>query len=218
MRVSSSLLSRPLALLLLAEAATTQFAVIRPAQHSEIDIAIGGIGGARALQFADHGANALEALGGAGNLVGRENVEGGHVITEGRDVAFTHLFHRRVLFGGSPEDLVVDVGDVLNEGDPITAPDQVAAQHIPDDVTAGMAQVAEVVDRDPAAIDRNLTWNQRLKRLSAPGEGVGEPQGQGGPAQSEGTVRGQAKALPSADHQRPRTGTSSNTGAGRATW
>jgi len=50
-------------LLLLTEAAATQLAVIRLAEHSEVDIASGGIGGARGFEFADHGADALKALG-----------------------------------------------------------------------------------------------------------------------------------------------------------
>jgi len=42
-----------------------------------------------------------------------------------------------------------------------------------------VAQVAEVIDRDPAAIHRHLAGLQRLKRFAAAGEGVGEPQGHG---------------------------------------
>ena len=51
------------------------------------------------------------------------------------------------------------------------------AQDIPVDVAAGMAQVAEVIDRDAAAIDRGLARFQGLERFGEAGEAVGEAQG-----------------------------------------
>ena len=96
---------------------------------------------------------------------------------EGVDVEFAHLAHRAVLFRSSFEDLVVDVGKVLHEGHLEAPPDQEAPQHIPVDVTAGMAQVAEVVDRHPTAVNADLARRWRSKWLSAAGEGVGKPQG-----------------------------------------
>ena len=96
---------------------------------------------------------------------------------ESIDVALAHLGHRAVLFRSPFEDLVVDVGEVLNEGHLEAPPDQEAPQHIPVDVAAGMAQVAEVVDRHPTAVNADLARRQRGERLNAAGEGVSEPQG-----------------------------------------
>ena len=166
-------------LLLLREIPAREFAVAGVLHHGEIDVAIGAIGRPLGLQFANQGADPIEALGGPGHAVGRQDVEGGHVGHEGVDVALAHNLHRTAFLGSPFENLVVDVGVVLHERHLVAAPDQVAAQHVPGDITAGVAQVAEVINRDPAAIHRHLAGLQRLKRFAAAGEGVGEPQGHG---------------------------------------
>ena len=74
------------------------------------------------------------------------------------------------------EDLVVDVGVVLDVCDVVPAPDQVTAQNIPVDVAAGMAQVAEVIDRHSAAINAGFARSEGLKRFGAACEAVGEAQ------------------------------------------
>ena len=76
-----------------------------------------------------------------------------------------------MLFGGALEDFGVNVGAVLNEGHLKAAPDQISPQHIPVDVAAGMAQVAEVVDREPAAVDARLAGSHRGRRLRETSEG-----------------------------------------------
>ncbi len=96
---------------------------------------------------------------------------------EGLDVPLADGRHRGVLLIGAFEDFVVDVGEVLNEGHLEAPPDQIPPKHIPVDVAAGMAQVAEVVDRHAAAVDARFARCQRYERLGAAGEGVGEPQG-----------------------------------------
>ena len=55
-------------------------------------------------------------------------------------------------------------------------PDQVPAQHVPVDVAACMSEMAQVVDRDPTAVDACFAWGQRCEGLGAASEGVGEPQ------------------------------------------
>ncbi len=166
------------ALLLLLDVPAAEPAVAPGPGHREVHIAVGAVGRPAGFQLADQGTDRLQAAGGPGGAVRRQDVQGRHVDGEGVDVALAHLFHRAAFFCGPVEDLVVDIGEVLNERHLPAAPDQIAAQHIPDDVTPGMAQVAEVVDRDPAAVDGHPPWLQRFEVLKLPGEGIGEPQGQ----------------------------------------
>ena len=74
-------------------------------------------------------------------------------------------------FGGSLEDFGVNVGAVLNEGHLQITPEHLAPQQISIDVAAGVAQVAKVIDREPAAVDARLAGSQRGKRLRATREG-----------------------------------------------
>ena len=96
---------------------------------------------------------------------------------EGIDVALAHLGHGGVLLTGPFEDLVVDVREVLNKGHLESSPDQEAPQDIPVDVTAGVAEMAEVVDRHSTAVNAYLVRLQRGERFGAAGKGVGKPQG-----------------------------------------
>ena len=70
-------------------------------------------------------------------------------------------------FGGALEDFGVNVGAVLNEGHLQISPEHLAPQQIPIDVAAGVAQVAQVakvIDREPAAVDARLAGGQRGKK------------------------------------------------------
>ena len=139
--------------LLFAQIAAAELAVTGMLHHGEVHITLSAVGRTFGFQFADEIADPIKALGGAGHAVGPQDPQGIHVLMEGLDVALAHGRHRGVLLIGAFEDLVVDVGEVLNEGHLEAPPDQISPQHIPVDVAAGMAQVAEVIDRDAAAID-----------------------------------------------------------------
>ena len=176
------------ALLLLIEVAAAELAVIGLGHHREVNVAIGGIGRPPGLQLTDQPPDGVEAEGGAGHPVGPQDVEGIHIGEVVGDVAIAHRLHGAALLGGPFEDLVVDVGEVLHEGHRVAPPLQMAAQHVPDDVTAGVAQMAEVIDRDTAAVDAHLARLQGHEGLGAPGEGVGQPQAHGMVRDNRGTV------------------------------
>ena len=78
--------------------------------------------------------------------------------------------------------------------------DLIAAQHIPDQIAASMADMAEVVDGDAAAVDRDLSIHQGNELLTGAGEGVGEPQGHAAERRRKGS-EGHRKAWPG--HARP---------------
>ena len=69
-----------------------------------------------------------------------------------------------MLFGGALEDFGVNVGAVLNVGHLQISPEHLAPQQIPIDVTAGVAQVAKVID---------LNQQQWMLALLEVGEGKG---------------------------------------------
>ena len=61
--------------------------------HGEIHIAIGAVGRPLGFQLGDQAANGVQALGGPGHAVGRQDVEAGHVGHEGLNVALAHSLH-----------------------------------------------------------------------------------------------------------------------------
>ena len=74
---------------------------------------------------------------------------------------------RAVLGGGLGVDLVVDVGDVLDQRDVVAARGQPGPQHGEDDVRAGVADVHVVVDRGTAGVDADLAGVARDELLLA---------------------------------------------------
>ena len=163
-------------LLLLVRITAAELAVIFGAGDIEIHIPISAVGRPFGFEFCDQLPNAVQAASGAGHPIGRFDVEPAHVNFKRFDVALAHLFHRAAFFSGPVEDFVVDIGVVLYEGHCITTPEQVSPQHVPADVTAGMTEVAEVIDRDAAAIDRCFASLKRFKRFQRFAECVEETQ------------------------------------------
>ena len=147
--------------------------------YGEVDVAVGGIGSPFGLQLLDQATNGIQAPGGPGHAVRRQDVQPCHVRHEGLDIAFTDDFHGAAFLARTGQDLVVNICVVLHKFHFITTPEQVATQHIPNDVAAGVAQVAEVIDRNPTAVDAHPARFQRFKHLGATGQGVGQPQGHG---------------------------------------
>ena len=66
---------------------------------------------------------------------------------------------------GALDHLVVDVREVLDEGDLIPQMLQVAAQDVEDDERARVADVKEVVDRRAAAVEGDASRGQGDERL-----------------------------------------------------
>ena len=166
-------------LLLLIGIAAAELAVVVGFGDVEIDIAISAVGRAFGFQFANQRLDAIDAAGGPRHAIGRKDVQPAHIDFKGFDVAFAHRLHRAAFFIGPVENLVVDVGVVLDVGDVVAAPDQITAQHIPVDVAAGMAKVAEVIDRDTAAVNRCFAGFEGLERFRTARQAVGEAQGHG---------------------------------------
>jgi hypothetical protein len=61
--------------------------------------------------------------------------------------------HAFIVFSGALDDLVVDVGDVADKDDLVTAVLQIPPHDVEGDLRTRMAHVAEVIDRIAAHID-----------------------------------------------------------------
>jgi hypothetical protein len=133
-----------------------QLAVVGVAQHVEVDVAATGVGvpvGQQPLDQLDHLGNVA-----GGTRFGRRGQYAEGVVSRGE----------RPLVGGRPlpprpagvgrlvEDLVVDVGDVADEGDVETLGRQPATQYVERDAAADMPDVGQSLDGGPAEVDRGV--------------------------------------------------------------
>ena len=101
-----------------------------------------------------------------------EHPERGHVRPVLGDVALGHLGRRHALGLGAPDDPVVDVGEVLDEGDAQAAEGEKAADDVEDQRAARVADVAQVVGGDPADVHADLARHERGEVLLPAAERV----------------------------------------------
>jgi hypothetical protein len=73
---------------------------------------------------------------------------------------------------GGLDDLVLDVGDVANERDIETLPDQISADHIKSDGGSTVADMRLGLNSRPAKIDAHLSLVTGLKGLRDPPKSV----------------------------------------------
>ena len=109
-------------LLLLIGIATTELAVVLGFGNIEIHITIGAVGSAFGFQLSNERLDAVDATGGSRHAIGWKNIQPAHVDLKGFDVALADRLHRAALFGSAIEDLVVDIGVILDVGDVVAAP------------------------------------------------------------------------------------------------
>ena len=111
-----------------------------------------------------------------GSMRGLQAAEPGDVLAEGGDLALGERGRRQSFVGGAPDDLVVDVGEVADEGHALAAGAEVADEDVGGDEGAGVADVRARVDRDAAPVDADVPRLARRERLLAARERVGEDQ------------------------------------------
>ena len=130
--------------------------VVAQRAHVEVDVAaladVGVPGVQQALDEVDH----LRDVPGGARLVGGGSHAQGPV--GGVELALVALgpsppLHGRVGGGRLGEDLVVDIGDVADEHDPLPGALQPAAQHVEGDGRAHMADVGRALDGGAAQVD-----------------------------------------------------------------
>ena len=92
-----------------------------------------------------------------------------------RDEALAQFLDGRALFVGAADHLVVNIGKVLHKGHVVTAPFQIAAQHIEHDDGARIADVNIVIDRRAAGVNAQLSLVQRDQFFLFAGHRVIDP-------------------------------------------
>ena len=108
--------------------AVAELAVLLIAADTEVDIAVGLVGVAGVDEAGDDLDDLGHLLSGAGVLVGIADVERGHVREVLADVTLGELFDGRSLLGSAVDELVVDVGEVLDAAHRETPELQVAME------------------------------------------------------------------------------------------
>ena len=164
----------------LIKVAVGELAVVVLAADPEVDVAVGGVGGAGVDQMLDQLLHLGDLFGGAGVDVGGTHVEVAHIALEGVDLIDGQLGHGHAEPLSPHDHLVVDIGVVVDEAHATAAPLEVAAQHVEDHGAHGVPQMRVVVGCHAADVhrDRIAGW---LEWLLATSERVVELHGQSGP-------------------------------------
>ena len=133
-----------------------------------VDVAVvAGVGEALGLQLLDQVddlGDMLRRLGVDGRPLDAQRVRVRVVFL---DEALAQLLDGGALLVGAADHLVIDVGEVLHEGDLIALVLQIAAKRVEDDRRARVADVNIVVDRRSAGVNRDLSRGDRHKLFLA---------------------------------------------------
>jgi len=120
--------------------------------HVEIDVALDLVGRALLDQRGYHGNNLVDVLRRARCHRRRLDAERLHIIEVFLDVLFRDRLLGRAFFRGACDDLVVDVGEVLDVEDVIAEVLEIAADHVEGHRGPAVPEVAAVVHGRPADV------------------------------------------------------------------
>ncbi|MCY1209951.1 hypothetical protein D9M72_216200 [compost metagenome] len=116
--------------------------------------------------------HASDMVGGTRLDIRTQHAETRLVLMHRRDHALHQRLERFSVLIGATNDLVIDVGDVAHVGKVVATMTQPARHHVEGHHHAGMADVAEVIDRHAADIHAHLVADQRPQRFLGLAEGV----------------------------------------------
>ena len=147
--------------------------------HVEVDVAAGRVR-VVAVDQPPHQRDHLGDVPGRPGLVRRRQAAQRVVRPgEGALVAHGQLPVRDVLVAGVVDDLVVDVGDVADEGDDVAAVLEPAAQHVEGEPGADVPDVRRGLDGGAAQVDADPAGDERHEVAHRPGGGVVQAKGHG---------------------------------------
>ena len=138
------------------EAAAAQFAVVVKFFDAVIDVVVDDIGIAFVDEGLDHVDDFIHVFRNAGIFVGPADMELVHNFEVRCDIAVGNGIPRDAFAVGGVDDLVVDVGEVLDVRDFIAQVFQIAFDDVPCDERTGIAHVGMIVRRDSADIHLDL--------------------------------------------------------------
>jgi len=164
----------------LVEASARELAVAGLLLHIVVDPVGGGVGAAGGDQFADVAHHLGDVLR-AARLVGDgADVQLGQPAVVLRDDAFGDRLPGLAGLAAAVDDLVVDVGDVVDEAHAMSARGQPAGDRVEDRRPHQVADVAVVVDRRAAHVHADLALAQGHERFGAAGQRVVDDDRHGG--------------------------------------
>ncbi len=150
-----------------------QAAVVVETAHIVVDIAVVSLVGiALVEQRPDHGQDLLHGFACLRLQVGPHHPQRIGVLVHDGDEALGQRAKVLAIFIGTPDDLVIDVGDVPDVGHVIAEQAQVAHHHVEHHHDARMTQVTVVVDRHAADIHVYLVLLDRHEGIFLIGKGV----------------------------------------------
>ncbi len=172
---------------LVVQATVGKLAVLRPAIHVEVDVALlGDVGISLLDQRLDH----LDLIGdmatGPRADVRAHHAQRIHVLEIAAGVGFHDLHRQGLRLTGLFQDAILariqqmpHVGQVLHIEHVIAAPAQIAYHHIERNIRLGVAYVRVIVDRRAADVHVHLAFVQRFKGLFLTMQDVVDLQGHG---------------------------------------
>ena len=138
-------------------------AVGREALDLEVHVSVDGIRHPRAHQPLDQVHHPVglarrrdDVRRRAGLRVGSEDPQGGHVPLVGGDESLGEVGGRDPDLSGPRDDLVLDVGEVPDEANPVPPEAQMAPDHVEDEGAPGVTDVGDVVGGDAADVHGDL--------------------------------------------------------------
>ncbi|KAF4530411.1 hypothetical protein B566_EDAN018552 [Ephemera danica] len=138
----------------------------RKLAHGEVDVTLWcAVGQALGFQAADKAEHLRHVLRGTRLVRGPLDAQRIDVHMHRRDHLVGERANRHAALQRAANDLVIDVGDVANVGDLIARHQQPPVQKIKGHHHAGMAHMAQVVDRHAAHIHADVASLQRREQL-----------------------------------------------------
>src|SRR5262249_25095716 len=173
----------------LLRVAVAQLAVIGVLADLEVDVAAGGVGVALIDQPLHHALDVADVLRRPREVVDAGDAQPLEVVLVVGGDALGQLLPIDVLPGGLVDDLVIDVGDVDDEGHLVANVRQVAFDGIEDDRADHVADVAGFVDGRAAQVHADLAGPDGAELFLLPGQRVVDAQGHVGPSPANGWGR-----------------------------
>ena len=143
------------------EAAAAQFAIVGELFDAVIDVVVDDVGIALVDKSLNHVDDFIHVFRNAGILISPADVELVHDVEVRRNIAVGNSIPRDAFAVGSVDDLVVDVGEVLNVRDFIAQVFQITLDDVPCDEGTGIAHVGMVIRCNAADIHLDLARRNR---------------------------------------------------------
>ena len=149
-----------------------EFSVFRHGGHVEQHMAFRLIGVARLDQALDHGDHLGDMIGGAGFFIGIQRAQRRHVLVKGLGGLFRQGVDGDRPFLGRGDDLVIDIGNISDIGDPGIGGFKQPVEHVEHHHRPGVADMGAVIDGGTAHIHAHVLGIEGDEILLRPRKGV----------------------------------------------